>query len=62
VPLCEGLHDYFKADPILKHILFVGPYKLGAQLEGSKDFAKKFMMRHQIPTAKYLAFQKELNS
>jgi len=55
VPLCEGLHDYFKADNSLKNILFVGPYKLGAQLEGSKDFAKEFMMRHQIPTAKYLA-------
>jgi len=55
VPLCEGLHDYFKADDSLKNILFVGPYLLGAQLEGSKDFAKEFMMRHEIPTAKYLA-------
>jgi len=53
VPLCEGLHDYFLADPSLKHIKVVGPQKLGAQLEGSKDFAKEFMMRHQIPTAKY---------
>ncbi len=55
VPLCEGLHDFFSADKNLKNILFVGPHKLGAQLEGSKDFAKEFMMRHQIPTAKYLA-------
>jgi len=55
VPLCEGLHDYFNNDDSLKHIRFVGPYRLGAQLEGSKDFAKEFMMRHQIPTAKYLA-------
>ncbi len=55
VPLCEGLHDFFSNDDLLKHIRFVGPYRLGAQLEGSKDFAKEFMMRHQIPTAKYLA-------
>jgi len=53
VPLCEGLHDYFLADSDLKHIRVVGPQKLGAQLEGSKDFAKEFMIRHQIPTAKY---------
>ncbi|HZL10412.1 MAG TPA: phosphoribosylamine--glycine ligase [Prolixibacteraceae bacterium] len=59
VPLCEGLHDYFSADNSLKNILFVGPWKLGAQLEGSKDFAKEFMMRHQIPTAKYLAVTSE---
>jgi len=55
VPLCEGLHDFFSSDEQLKDIRFVGPYQLGAQLEGSKDFAKEFMMRHQIPTAKYLA-------
>jgi len=59
VPLCEGLHDYFSSDSSLKDILFVGPYKLGAQLEGSKDFAKEFMMRHHIPTAKYLAVTSE---
>ena len=53
VPLCEGIHDYFLADSTLKHIKVVGPQKLGAQLEGSKDFAKEFMMRHHIPTAKY---------
>lgn len=55
VPLCEGLHDFFSADEQLKAIRFVGPYQHGAQLEGSKDFAKEFMMRHGIPTAKYLA-------
>lgn len=55
VPLCEGLHDFFSADDQLKDILFVGPYELGARLEGSKDFAKEFMMRHQVPTAKYMA-------
>jgi phosphoribosylamine--glycine ligase len=59
VPLCEGLHDYFDADEQLKHVRFVGPHHLGAQLEGSKDFAKEFMMRHQIPTAKYLAVTSE---
>jgi len=59
VPLCEGLHDFFSADNSLKDVLFVGPYQLGAQLEGSKDFAKEFMMRHQIPTAKYLAVTSE---
>jgi len=59
VPLCEGLHDFFSNDDLLKHIRFVGPYRLGAQLEGSKDFAKEFMMRHQIPTAKYLAVTSE---
>ena len=53
VPLCEGLHDYFSTDSTLKHIKVVGPQKLGAQLEGSKDFAKEFMIRHHIPTAKY---------
>lgn len=59
VPLCEGLHDYFSNDGELKDIRFVGPYQLGAQLEGSKDFAKEFMMRHQIPTAGYLAVTAE---
>mgnify|MGYP002345624448 CR=1 FL=1 len=59
VPLCEGLHDFFSADDSLKNVLFVGPYKYGAQLEGSKDFAKEFMMRHNIPTAKYLAVTSE---
>ncbi len=59
VPLCEGLHDFFSADEQLKSIRFVGPHKLGAQLEGSKDFAKEFMMRHHIPTAGYLAVTAE---
>ncbi len=54
VPLVEGLHDFFAADSELKSILVVGPKKLGAQLEGSKDFAKEFMARNNIPTAKYL--------
>lgn len=59
VPLCEGLHDYFLADSHLRHIKVVGPQKLGAQLEGSKDFAKAFMVRHQIPTAKYYSVTKD---
>ncbi|MBW8331003.1 MAG: phosphoribosylamine--glycine ligase [Prolixibacteraceae bacterium] len=59
VPLCEGLHDYFLADSSLQHIKVVGPQKLGAQLEGSKDFAKEFMVRHQIPTAKYCSVTSE---
>lgn len=59
VPLCAGLHDFFSADESLKNIRFVGPHQYGAQLEGSKDFAKEFMMRHQIPTAKYLAVTSE---
>lgn len=59
VPLVEGLHDFFADDPELKSILVVGPKKQGAQLEGSKDFAKDFMMRNNIPTAKYLTVTKE---
>ena len=59
VPLVEGLHDFFADDPELKSILVVGPKKEGAQLEGSKDFAKDFMMRHNIPTAKYLTVTKQ---
>jgi phosphoribosylamine--glycine ligase len=54
VPLVEGLHDFFAADPELKSIKVVGPKKAGAQLEGSKNFAKDFMMRHNIPTARFL--------
>ncbi|SFE90362.1 phosphoribosylamine--glycine ligase [Sunxiuqinia elliptica] len=53
VPLVEGLHDYFLADEQLSQVRVVGPQKTGALLEGSKDFAKKFMARHNIPTAKY---------
>lgn len=53
VPLVEGLHDFFLADDQLKNIRVVGPQKAGAMLEGSKDFSKEFMARHNIPTAKY---------
>lgn len=51
LPLVKGIRDYFAADPKLSTILFVGPGKTGAQLEGSKDFSKQFMLRHGVPTA-----------
>ena len=51
VPLVMGIRDHFENDPALKNILIVGPGKKGAQLEGSKDFSKQFMLRHGIPTA-----------
>ncbi len=59
VPLVEGIHDFFNKDSELKHVGVIGPKKQGAQLEGSKEFAKEFMIRHKIPTAKYRSFTKE---
>jgi len=56
-PLVRGIYDYFKADEQLMHIPVIGPSKEGAQLEGSKDFAKQFMIRHNIPTARYQSFK-----
>ncbi|MBW6535849.1 MAG: phosphoribosylamine--glycine ligase [Mariniphaga sp.] len=58
VPLVDGIHDFFTRDSELKNIKVVGPKKAGAQLEGSKDFAKEFMRRHNIPTAKYFSVTK----
>ncbi|MDR2038409.1 MAG: phosphoribosylamine--glycine ligase [Bacteroidales bacterium] len=58
-PLVKGVSDYFSGHPELKHISVIGPSKQGAQLEGSKDFAKEFMSRHGIPTAAYRSFAKE---
>ena len=58
-PLVKGVYDYFKNDPQLAVIPVIGPSKAGAQLEGSKDFAKAFMMRHQIPTARYKSITAE---
>lgn len=55
-PLVSGIYDYFKNDDQLKHIIIAGPSKEGAQLEGSKAFSKKFMQRHNIPTAGYKEF------
>lgn len=52
-PLVKGIYDYFKNDPALASIPVIGPSKAGAELEGSKDFAKAFMQRHGIPTARY---------
>lgn len=52
-PLVQGIYDYFQKDEDLCHIAVIGPSKRGAQLEGSKDFAKEFMMRHNIPTAQH---------
>ena len=56
VPLVEGIADYFAQTPELSHVTVIGPSKAGARLEGSKDFAKAFMMRHNIPTALYRTF------
>ena len=56
VPLVEGIADYFASHPELAGVKVIGPSKKGAQLEGSKDFAKAFMMRHDIPTAAYRTF------
>jgi phosphoribosylamine--glycine ligase len=58
-PLVEGIYDYFQKDALLQSIPVIGPSKLGAQLEGSKEFAKEFMVKHQIPTAAYDSFTKE---
>ena len=55
-PLVKGIYDDFKNDPRTKDIPVIGPSKKGAVLEGSKDFAKGFMQRHNIPTAKYKTF------
>lgn len=55
-PLVNGVYDFFKNDEALKNITIVGPSKAGAELEGSKDFAKEFMQRHNIPTAAYATF------
>jgi phosphoribosylamine---glycine ligase len=58
VPLVEGIYDFFKADAQLANLPVIGPSKYAAQLEGSKDFAKEFMMRNNIPTARYQTFSK----
>ncbi|MGZ3884372.1 MAG: phosphoribosylamine--glycine ligase, partial [Bacteroidia bacterium] len=55
-PLVKGIHDYFLADEVLKDIPVIGPKKDGAQLEGSKDFSKQFMIKHGVPTARYKSF------
>lgn len=58
-PLVKGIHDFFLSREDLKDIAIVGPQQEGAQLEGSKDFSKEFMIRHNIPTAAFKSFNKE---
>ena len=58
-PLVEGIVDFFLADKSISHIPVIGPDKIGAQLEGSKEFSKKFMEKYRVPTAKYASFTKE---
>lgn len=58
-PLVNGIYDFFHQDTELKNIPVIGPSKEGAKLEGSKKFAKEFMVRHNIPTAKYKSVTKE---
>lgn len=57
-PLVDGIHDYFLSDNSLKNIPVIGPDKSAARMEGSKDFAKEFLIRHRIPTAAYKSFDK----
>ncbi|MBW8242653.1 phosphoribosylamine--glycine ligase [Muricauda oceani] len=58
-PLVNGVHDFFLNDAELKAVPVIGPEKAAAELEGSKEFAKEFMMRHNIPTAAYESFTSE---
>ena len=55
-PLVSGIHDFIISDPILKGVKVIGPKQRASQLEGSKDFAKNFLNRHNIPTAKHKTF------
>lgn len=59
VPLVKGITDYFQNHSLLRDVKIIGPSKVGAQLEGSKDFAKGFMKRHNIPTAAYATFDSD---
>ncbi|HBU77030.1 MAG TPA: phosphoribosylamine--glycine ligase, partial [Muricauda sp.] len=58
-PLVNGVHDFFLKDTELNAVPVIGPEKAAAELEGSKEFAKEFMMRHNIPTAAYESFTSE---
>ena len=58
-PLVKGIYDYFKNDEVLSEICVIGPSQEGAQLEGSKEYSKQFMQRHDIPTAAYDSFTKD---
>ncbi len=55
-PLVNGIADFFENDSELKNVGLIGPHKNGARLEGSKDFAKEFMLKHEVPTAAYKCF------
>ena len=55
-PLVQGIHDFFLEDEALKNVAVIGPQKAAAELEGSKEFAKEFLFRHNIPTAAYQSF------
>lgn len=59
VPLVAGVVDFFQEDEELSHVTIIGPNKYAAQLEGSKDFAKEFMNRHNIPTARHKTFTRD---
>lgn len=58
-PLVQGIHDFFLNDEALKEVAVIGPQKAAAELEGSKEFAKEFLFRHNIPTAAYQSFNSE---
>lgn len=58
VPLVSGIHDFFLQDDVLRSVPVIGPVKRAAMLEGSKDFAKAFLTRHNIPTARYGSFER----
>lgn len=58
-PLVKGIHDFFLQDEVLRDVPVIGPKMDGAQLEGSKDFSKQFMIRHGVPTAAYATFTKD---
>ena len=55
-PLVKGIYDFFKNDEVLSEVCVIGPSQEGAQLEGSKEYSKQFMQRHDIPTAAYDSF------
>ena len=58
-PLVKGIYDFFKHDEVLSEVCVIGPSKEGSQLEGSKEYSKKFMQRYDIPTAAYKSFTKD---
>jgi len=59
IPLINGIVDFIKTDPLLANVSLIGPSKSGSRLEGSKEFAKKFMYKYNIPTASYMSYSKD---